>query len=427
MADHVLCGMSELSYSPVKLLQNEIEYSYTTELTPHNSIIAGNNIIFHIEGGTDFVDLAHTSLEIDVKVTQVDGTALTEQTKVAPINNILHSVFSQVQVKLKDTVISHPSPNYGYRAYLETLLNYDRQAKDTWLKSQGWYFDQAGEFDTAANTAVALRRSLVVNKKILTLKGRLATNIGAQPLLVPSQTDIVLTLTPQRPEFALMRLDDADTKSYKIEIAAAKLNVRKSKLYPDAVNKFEKDIAAKPVSIPISQVRVSTVSISQGLFHYSHNSLFNGILPNYVVIGFVTNASYCGSWSKNPFNFAHADLSHIQLKVNERLVPSLPITPRFAEEKVIEGYESLYSVVGKLYQNWSNGLHIFDYCNGAALYGFVLNNDTLCRHDSQNLQGHVDIDVKFSAGLPETMTMVVYSSTQGHVIIDGHRNILLDV
>ena len=141
----------------------------------------------------------------------------------------------------------------------------------------------------------------------------------------------------------------------------------------------------------------------------------------------MTNASYCGSWSKNPFNFAHADLSHIQLKVNERLVPSLPITPRFAEEKVIEGYESLYSVVGKLYQNWSNRLHIFDYCNGAALYGFVLNNDTLCRHDSQNLQGHVDIEVKFSAGLPETMTMVVYSSTQGHVIIDGHRNILLDV
>ena len=45
---HALCGRSELEYSPAKLIQNEIDYAYTTEVNPQNSIVQGNDIKFHI-------------------------------------------------------------------------------------------------------------------------------------------------------------------------------------------------------------------------------------------------------------------------------------------------------------------------------------------------------------------------------------------
>ena len=424
-SSHIFCGMSELAYSPSKLVQNEIDYAYNTEITPHNSIIHGNNIIFHIEGSTDWVDISNTFLTVEIRVSKSDGTEIAETTSI--VNNIFHSIFSQVQVKLKDTVISHPSPNYGYRAYLETLLNFSPDAKNSWLKNQGWFQDQAHNFENAENTGFIARKKLIRENKILCLKGRLCTDISAQPLLIPSQTDINFTLTPQRPEFAILRLDAADTSSYKIEILSALLNVRKVKLFPSAVNNFEKLISKNPISLPISQIKVNTVSIARGLSTFNQNSLFHGVIPNYIVIGFVSNTGYAGSYNKNPYFFANADLNHIQLKVNERMVPTIPYTPNFGDSKIIDSYESLFAVVGRQNQDWSSGIQTEDYIGGNALWGFVLNNDTLCRHDSQNGIGHVDITLKFGTPLTETMTMVIYSCLQGNVLIDNHRNILLDV
>ena len=422
---HVMCGMSELEYSPAKLVQNEIDHAYTTELTPHNSIVPGNNIIFHIEGGTDFVDLANTHLVVDIRLSKSDGTGLTDANKVCPINNIFHSMWSQIQVKLKDVYISHPSPNYGFRSYLENLLCFSNDSKKTWMKSQGWYFDEAAKFDDEENAALTTRRDMVLSNKIYRVKGRLSTDVGNQALLIPSLTDIAITLTPQRPEFTILNFDRDDSK-YQINILSAKLVVRKVKLYPAAVLDFERHIAKSQAKLPISQVKVTTLSIPQGLSSYSHNSLFNGTLPQYIVVGFLKNSAYSGTFTSNPFNFIHNDLNHIQLKVNERLVPTLPITPNYDLDQFGEAYESVYTVIGKLYQDWSSGLSFEDFKGGSALYGFSLNNDTLCRHDSSNLTGQVDIALKFAKPLPETTTMIVYSSTQAVIIIDQHRNVLLE-
>ena len=181
----------------------------------------------------------------------------------------------------------------------------------------------------------------------------------------------------------------------------------------------------KPVVIPISQVKVDTVSIPQGVTSYNLNSLFSGELPNTVVVGLVDNQAYTGSLSKNPFHFQHVDLNYIQLKVNDRLIPTSAMTPNYGEIKWMAGYRSLFDVVGRKNQNWSNSLDQKDYLEGSTLYGFVINEDRLCRHDSANLRGHIDIAMRFGKVLPQTMTLIVYSSTQANVIIDKHRNVLL--
>ena len=123
----------------------------------------------------------------------------------------------------------------------------------------------------------------------------------------------------------------------------------------------------------------------------------------------------------------NANLNHIQLKVNDILVPTYPISPDFSTGNVVEAYESLFHVVGRKYDDWSNGLTLSDFINGSTLMGFVINNDSLCRHDGTNLHGLIDITLKFSQPLSETMTMIVYSSTQATVLIDRFRNVLLDI
>ena len=422
---HVLCSMSELAYNPTKMIQNDIDHTYDVELTPHNTIIQGNNLLFHIEGGSDWVDLACTYLTVDIRMTDTDGNAVDDTMAAAPINNIFHSLWSQVAVVLKNSTISHPSPNYAYRAYIENLLNFSSASKTTWMKNAGFFMDVHKKFDDATNASLAKRRRPLEDKKVYTLKGKLSTDIGAQPLLIPSHTDIKFTLTPSSQDFLIQNF--VADKTFKIEIVAAKLTVRKVKLYPERVIQFEKQIAKEPIRLPISQVRVNTISISAGLTSFHQNSIFSGELPTSVVVGLVANASYTGTPNKNPFNFAHFDLSHIQLRVNDLLVPSIALQPDFSNSSYLRPYESLYQVVGKLHTDWDNGIQPEHYPYGYALYGFTLNNDSHCRHDDRKILGNVDISLKFKRPLPSTISLILYSSTDGSVIIDQHRNVLVDI
>jgi len=52
---------------------------------------------------------------------------------------LAHSIIKQIDLQLNGTLISPQSDTYHYKAYLETLLNYDREDGKTVLGPQGWF------------------------------------------------------------------------------------------------------------------------------------------------------------------------------------------------------------------------------------------------------------------------------------------------
>ena len=46
---------------------------------------------------------------------------------LAPCNNIAHSLFKQINVKLNGTLITEQVDMYHLKAYIQTLLNFDRE------------------------------------------------------------------------------------------------------------------------------------------------------------------------------------------------------------------------------------------------------------------------------------------------------------
>ena len=55
---------------------------------------------------------------------------------LSPINNLAHTMLKQISVRLNGTLISPQTDTYHYTAYLETLLNYDREDGEMVLKPQ---------------------------------------------------------------------------------------------------------------------------------------------------------------------------------------------------------------------------------------------------------------------------------------------------
>ena len=60
----------------------------------------------HLDADSTVTKADGTSLNADSMVTKADGTRLNADADVAPVNNWLHALFSQVDVSLNDTLIS---------------------------------------------------------------------------------------------------------------------------------------------------------------------------------------------------------------------------------------------------------------------------------------------------------------------------------
>ena len=104
--------------------------TYTTGINP---------VEFQVDPQEDYVDLSRSFFEIELAFNLANGDNVVEATRLWPANNLAHTLFKQISVRLNGTLISPQTDTYHYKAYLETLLNYSRQDGETVLKPQGWY------------------------------------------------------------------------------------------------------------------------------------------------------------------------------------------------------------------------------------------------------------------------------------------------
>ena len=83
---------------------------------------------------------------------------------VAPVNNILHSLFESVRLTVNDIPISKSPNNYGYKAYINNALTYSQIVKDTQLSQQGWFSDLSSQMETSTNNTGFLQRNWMFRK-----------------------------------------------------------------------------------------------------------------------------------------------------------------------------------------------------------------------------------------------------------------------
>ena len=203
-----------------------------------SSLDSGGPIEFIIPGsGDDYLDLANTLLHLQVKVTRANGDDLDLLDPVAPVNNFIHTLISQMDVYLNGTLVTPSTNTYAYRAYIETLLSYGADAKDTQLTSQLWYKDTATRMDAveiangpAANEGFVTRRESILRSRFVDMMGRLHADLFLQDKFLINGVDVKIRLVRSKPAFALMA--GGLNPDYKIQIVNATLFAKKVTLNP---------------------------------------------------------------------------------------------------------------------------------------------------------------------------------------------------
>ena len=203
---------SELDLFTVPPTQNCIIASHVVEHQPTASLDSGGPIEFFIPGsGDDYIDLANTMLHVQVKVTQPNGADLDAAAPVGPVNNWLHSLFSQVDVFLNGTLVTQSTNTYAYRAFVETLLTYGVGAKSTQLTNQLWYKDKASRMSTVElaggvdpNPGFVTRREYITGSRVVDMMGRLHVDMFLQDKFLINGVDVKIRLVRSKPSFALL-------------------------------------------------------------------------------------------------------------------------------------------------------------------------------------------------------------------------------
>jgi hypothetical protein len=425
------CVKSELDLFSVPPTQTSIESSCVAKYCPISSISHGLPLEFFISGsGQEYIDIANTQLAVKAKITRANGDNIDGTDHVSAVNLTLHSLFSELDFKVNDTLISSSNNMYAYRAYLETLLSFGQDAKNSQLTGALYYKDSSGHMESADPTAeendgLRKRYALFRDGATVDMLGKLHTDVCFQERFLPSDVGLRIRLVRQKDAFCLM--SDAAQPQYKLQIVDAKIYVRKVKLSSSVFVAHAKAVEQSNMKYPLHRVICKSFTIPRGNLDFSHENLFSGHLPTRIVLGLVENSAYNGSFDRNPFNFKHFDLAQLKIFVDGQQMNLRPLDLDFEHHNYVQGYMSLYEGTGKFGRDEGLDITRYDFANGYALYAFDLTPD-LAENDHIQLQreGTIRLDLRFRSQLAQTINCVVYAESETILELDRNRQVIAD-
>ena len=368
------------------------------------------------------------------QVTDEKDKPLASTDECAPINNLAHSLYQQVQVYYNNTPVNSSVNSYAHCSYLNTLLNHGTDAKNTHLQTCLWSKDTANQFDNidpkdknAANVArdvnagFVARQKIIAESKTFELFSRLNVDAFNTDRLLLNLVDVKIKLTKHKHAFCLM-----GKKPNKIKFLSAILYVRKVKINPEVMLAHAKLMEERNAQYPIRRTEMKTFTVVKGLSKTIINNLTNGTIPSRIVFGLVLSKAYEGDYELNPFNFQHFDASKVTLIVDGKEVDK-SFDLDYANNKFTRAYHGLFTAIEGAAGDCGNDISKKDYKGGNCLYAYDLSAD-MCSSDHFNLVkiGNTRLELDFSKAVPDNITVVVYLEYENIIEINKNRQILFD-
>lgn len=202
---------SELSLFDLPPTQVAVENIRMETIQPTSSIYDHSPILFDISGqnGMEYIDLMRSKMYVKLRVLHTDKSTLADGEDVSPVNLFLQSLFSQIDVSIQGKVLSSTSGYYPYKAYIQSLLRYGLDAKQSQLSTQLWLKDTAAslddvDFTNGNNTNGIVRASYIKLSKTLDLEGPILHDLFQVNRYLLNQVGVSIRFHRSKPEFSLL-------------------------------------------------------------------------------------------------------------------------------------------------------------------------------------------------------------------------------
>ena len=385
------------------------------EYRPINQVLDNGALEFNIPAQTSaYMDLKRSVLCIKARLVDKNNTPLDPNVTVGPVNVPLHALFSQIDVSFQQTLITQYGLLYPYKSYIETILKTNESMQKGTLTSQLFSKDtnnvDTNDPKTGTNNGLFQRYNKMLGGKTVDLEGPLLLDVLQQPKLLINGVHLGLKLYQSSNAFRLMT--DSLEPSEKLQIVDARFKLCVQRLHNNVLLAHQKMIQNQPAYYPYQRSDIKSIALASGQYSYSVDDLFQGVVPNKLIVGMVSSEAFSGSYKKNPFNFQHYDCSSLGFYVDGQSYPSHPLQPNYEADQYTECYKTLTHFRDDI------NISLDDYKKGYCLY--VLNIDPYFSFNTKR-RGHCRLAVKFAKPLPESVTLLVYATFPEVLSIDQSR------
>jgi hypothetical protein len=425
------CASAELDLFAVPPTQTGIEYAKIVEHSPTTKSSSGP-FEFKICGtDSNYIDLSQTYLYVKAELVNADNEQpFTTFPAVAPANLFLNTMFQEVEISLNGEGIAQSGKGYPYRAYIETLLNYGRDAKKSHLQSALFHKDDSNKFDLFEtdvnknhNTGFVKRRALA-NKGVFVLYGRLHADIFFQEKYMLDNVAIVIKLSMSPEKFCLIGPDDCKAK---LKIHEIKLHTRYCKISNSVYLAHALALEKATAKYPIKRATIKTFTVNKGIGSVEETLILSGKIPNRIVLGFLDDVTFNGKFTNNCFNFKNFGLNEIAVTANGLHAPNSPLKIDFDTNQYTRAYHSLFSGLDRAPLDCGNDISMDEYPFGYTLFAFDLSPD-MCQGEHLNILRSGCLVVSASFGKPTTSNLicVAYMEFDNLIEICKSRTVLKD-
>ena len=375
--------------------------------------------------GQDFTDLPFTRLEGCIEILNLAGATLTDTDINTFVNLLPQSLFKQIEVSVNNTQIADLStPTYAFKSYIETVLTYPKDAKETTLLLEHFNKDtlEKENIFTLLNSISFNKRNQFAKKGKIYFSMLLHIDFFHSTKLLLPGCEIKLKFIRNSDTFSLL----GDTLQAKIKFHELKLMIRRVTVEPTIASKIEDAINKTPAIYPITQSKIKTFLIPKDVRQERISNIFRGVLPRSIIVGFVTTDAANGTINANPFKFEHFKLNHFQMYINGDPLLTEAFQPDFANSKFFREYRWFMDNLGWAHDKESNGVTMEEFKTNTFFLPFDLSPDlsngaTL----SQLKEGSLDVLVSFNENLAQNVQMIVFATFNELLLIDKDRNVTL--
>ena len=427
----MLSGPLDVFAQPVThdLIERRVQGTRYTQ-TPLNS--KGPYTFILPPEGDSFLDVGRIKLYGEISITN-GGANLTDTDHVAVVNMIAGSLMENITIYIDNHPLNaNCNTDMPYKAVIPTMLSYGSDAAKTHLRCQGFHMDDANRFEKylavdtededgdiidEANDGFIARMKWTTKSRIVHFCTPLPIDfLRTDRLFVPGR-ELKLQMTRAKDEFLL--LSSSTDKKYNIEVHELYLMYERVFLKPQVFDTFMKQWTLGQAALyPSNQTSILRIPLPANITTFNIPYVYQGTLPQHLMLAFVESEALNGSFKTNPFYFHHYYVNYIDLKINGMSIPNEAYRPCFdsANGKAMKYMREYYAMMENIgiYRSDKGCQVTYElYEGGCFIVPYDLTPDGCNQyHHHAEKTGLVQLQLGFEKPTTKAITLLVIMSHQ---------------
>lgn len=440
---------ADILYMPP--LQTQVVDTLDETLLPIQAAGGDSSVVtFHIVGNDYWLNLKDSELVINYEYTNAaggnlangkTGNGLSSTRKSYPETQLFHTLWKSVEVRINETEIGSRVQSYPIKAYLDTILSTSeqdqKQLAETILFEKDTQYEKA--VDQQENPLDELGAKLIRLTDIMRpttryrMVGHLMHFLFKQDKWLPPRTNVEVQLTKANREIYMKSFEDV-AQVPQVKIVSMSMNIKKHKLNPKDQEHVEKVMRRYPARFPLTgRKELKYHNIARGSSVYVAQTLFSGVSPTQVIVGFVRGTNFLGNLHGSTLNFEHFNIEEIFFMKNGKKYPTSGYSHldlgghAFSNRSALAPYKALKMLGHSLKEPKLLNISYEDFCSkGYTLFVFdFTNNDN---EDSEEVFAPVNnapasMHVTFREPTQESINAVLYSSFDNTLTINQDHQV----